>query len=478
MKKFEIIFREYDLRGTEKEGLNEDFARHLGWAFAVYLKEKLKKENSKVSIGWDTRLSSPSLAQKLIAGLQEKGVSTFELGICPTPLLYFSLFTLGVDGGIMITGSHNPPEYNGFKICLGKETISGKEIQSLKEIFEKVRKENSSGKKTPVSRKKINIIQKYLRFLEKEFAYLKNYPGLRVAVDSGNGTAGLVAPAILKKIGCEVIELYSEPDGNFPNHHPDPTVLSNLKDLQKTVKQKRCDLGIAFDGDADRLGVVDEKGEVIYGDKLIAVFARNILQQHPGAKIIGEVKCSGLMYQEIERLGGKPIMWKTGHSLIKKKMIEEKALLAGEMSGHFFFADRYFGFDDGIYSALRLIEVLKEEKRRNPRARISQLYPIFTSARSTPEIRVFCPEERKKALVEAIKTKLLEHKEKNLLPKIKELNFIDGVRIEFDRGWGLLRPSNTQAVLVLRFEGKTEKNLKDYQKLVESYLEKSKGELK
>lgn len=478
MKNFDLIFREYDLRGTEKEGLNADFARRLGWAFAAYLRNKLKKESLKVSVGWDARLTSPLLAQNLIGGLLEKGISTLKLEVCPTPLLYFSLFNLEVDGGIMITGSHNPPEYNGFKICLGKETISGREIQSLKRLFYKASQKESPNNDTLATAEKVDIFEKYLSFMKKEFAHLNDYPELKIAVDSGNGTAGLIAPAILKQVGCEVVELFSEPDGNFPNHHPDPTVLTNLKSLQKTVRQKKCDFGVAFDGDADRLGVVDEKGEVVYGDKLITIFARNILEQNPGAKIIGEVKCSQLMYREIERLGGRPIMWKTGHSLIKKKMLKEKALLAGEMSGHFFFADRYFGFDDGIYSALRLTEIFKKERKEKPQTRFSELYANLPPVFSTPEIRIHCPERTKKQLVEVIKEKILNHKQKRLSPLIKDLSLIDGVRIIFEKGWGLLRPSNTQAVLVLRFEGESKEKLKQYQELIKNYFEEAKREVK
>lgn len=471
MRNFDVIFREYDLRGTEKEGLDESFARRLGWAFASYLKKRLNQSELKVSVGQDVRLNSPSLTENLIQGLIESGINAVDIGVCPTPLLYFSLFTLSVNGGIMVTGSHNPPEYNGFKVCVGKETISGKEIQDLKDIFYQVCPEENQKNKPLAKVEKVDIISQYLSFVEKKFNHLDNFPTLKVAIDSGNGTAGLIAPEILRKVGCQIVELFSEPDGNFPNHHPDPTVLENLKKLQEAVVREKCDFGLAFDGDADRLGVVDEKGEVVFGDKLLAIFARKVLKESPQSKIISEVKCSELVYQEIEKLGGKPIMWKTGHSLLKKKMKEEKALLAGEMSGHFFFADRYFGYDDAIYAALRLVEILKERKKEQPEIKFSHFYAHFPPTFSTPEIRIDCPEEKKNKIVEAIKEKLIKHQQANLSPIIKDLSFVDGVRVSFENGWGLIRASNTQAALVLRFEASTQSNLNEYQNLIGNYLE-------
>lgn len=473
-KNFEVIFRQYDLRGTEKEGLDEGFAHRLGLAFAKFLKKQVKKEKLKVSVGRDVRLNSPYLAKSLIQGLRENGIEVLELEVCPTPLLYFSLFTLPVNGGIMITGSHNPPEYNGFKVCVGKETISGEEIQKLKELFYQINPKENLKVKSLANAEKIDIVQQYLSYMEKEFTFLKELPELKVAVDCGNGTGGLVAPEILRKVGCEVIELFTKPDGNFPNHHPDPTVIENLKDLQETVIKEKCDFGLAFDGDADRLGVVNEEGKIIFGDKLLAIFAESVLKEKPNAKVISEVKCSQLVYQEIERLGGKPIMWKTGHSLIKKKMKEENAPLAGEMSGHFFFSDRYFGYDDAIYAALRLVEVLKEKKLKRPESKLSYLLAHFPSTFATPEIRIDCPEEKKNKSVEEIKEKLLKHQHAKLMPIIKDLNFVDGVRVTFENGWGLIRASNTQAALVMRFEANSERFLKEYQSFIEKRLKESK----
>lgn len=472
--KLEVIFREYDLRGTAKEGLDERFARRLGWAFAEYLRERFGHQGFRVSVGWDVRSNSPALAEHLSQGLTESGVDVLSLGTCPTPLLYFSLFVHPLAGGIMVTGSHNPPEYNGFKICAGKETISGDEIERLKQTFLSCEKpvENISGK---IDR--VDIIEKYLDRLSQEFAYLLEGSRLKVAVDGGNGTAGLVVPRLLERLGCEVIQLFCEPDGAFPNHHPDPTVLSNLTALQEVVLKEGCELGLAFDGDADRLGVVDEQGEVVYGDKLMILFSKQVLSKNPKAKIIGEVKCSRVMYEAIEKMGGDPIMWKTGHSLIKKKMKEEKAHLAGEMSGHFFFADRYFGFDDAVYASCRLIEILKEEKRRG-RQRFSRLLEGLPALFSTPEIRVECSEIAKRPIVEKIKEKLINHEKNKALPSIREMSLIDGVRIEFDDGWGLIRASNTQAVLVLRFEASSKEYIESYQGFIEDLIEETKKEIK
>jgi phosphomannomutase/phosphoglucomutase len=300
---------------------------------------------------------------------------------------------------------------------------------------------------------------------------LKNEPPVKLALDAGNGTAGLVAPMILKKMGCEVVELFCQPDGDFPHHHPDPTVLENLKSLQEAVIKEGCDLGIAFDGDADRLGVIDESGQVVYGDKLLAIFTEALLVANPGASVLGEVKCSQVVFDWIERLGGKPIMWKTGHSLIKKKMKEEKVLLAGEMSGHFFFADRYFGFDDAIYAACRLVEVVKE-KKKSGLERFSQLLSGLPRTVSTPEIRIECPDEVKMRVIEAVKEKLQKaRQEKSNEIAIERLTFIDGVRIQFDDGWGLVRASNTQPALVLRFEAGSEEKKEIYRTFIEGLID-------
>ncbi|MGC8796896.1 phosphomannomutase/phosphoglucomutase [Thermodesulfovibrio sp. 3462-1] len=445
------IFREYDIRGIYGKDLTENVAYLIGKAFVSLIFNEIGREPKKLSIGMDARLSSEPLKKALIKGITESGVSVIDIGLCPTPVQYFSLFNLPVDGGVMITGSHNPSEFNGFKLSIGKETIYGEKIQTLRKIIEN---KNFIHSNKIGNIEKYNILDDYINYMINQF---KSFEEIKVVVDSGNGTAGIVAPAILKKLGAQVIELYSEPDGRFPNHHPDPVVMKNIQDLINTVIAEKAHVGIGFDGDADRIGVVDEDGDVVWGDRLIIIFARDILQNTPQSKIIGEVKCSQVMYEEIVKFGGTPIMWKTGHSLIKKKMKEEGAVLAGEMSGHIFFSDRYFGYDDAIYAALRLIEIIK--KSGKPYG-LKKLLKGVKKMQSTPEIRIDCPDEKKFLIVEKIK----EHF------KQFECNFIDGVRVNFPRGWALIRASNTQPALVLRFEAQTEEDMEDIKTLVHQKL--------
>jgi phosphomannomutase/phosphoglucomutase len=334
------IFREYDIRGIVDKDLNPGTVEFLGKGIGTYFRQKGKTE---VVLGKDCRLSSQPYSEALIKGLHSTGCQVIDLGIIPTPLLYFTIYYKKKEAGVMITGSHNPPEYNGFKIMVGEETLYGKEIQKIyqiiknKNFFEE--KEDFKGS--------YDIKPEYFDYITKNVRTDKK---LKVVLDAGNGTAGVVAAPILKKLGCEVIELYCEMDGTFPNHHPDPTLPEALEDLIKTVLESKADVGVAYDGDGDRIGVIDDQGNILWGDQLMVFFSQDILSSNPGATIISEVKASKVLYEEIEKLGGRPIMWKTGHSLMKKKIKEEKALLAGEMSGHIFFADRYFGFDDAIYS--------------------------------------------------------------------------------------------------------------------------------
>ncbi len=445
------IFREYDIRGIYGKEITEDFAYLLGKAFISLINKETERIPDRISIGMDVRLSSESLKGALIEGITDCGVNVIDLGLCPTPIQYFSLFRLPVDGGIMITASHNPPEFNGFKLSVGRETIFGEKIRKLKVIIENNDFVVSSSKATV---EKYNIIDEYINFMTEHFS---SFEGVKIAIDSGNGTAGIVAPKIFRSLKAEVIELFSEPNGKFPNHHPDPVVEENIKALKNAVTENNAHVGIAFDGDADRLGVIDENGEIIWGDRLTILFARDILQNQKGAKIIGEVKCSKIMYDEIEKMGGIPIMWKTGHSLIKKKMKEEGALLAGEMSGHIFFNDRYFGYDDAIYAALRLMEIIK--KSGEPYS-LQKLLKGINTMFTTPEIRINCPDEKKFMIVEKFKS----------LFKPSDCCTIDGVRISFNKGWALLRASNTQPALVLRFEADTEEDLEDIQTLVHQRL--------
>ncbi|MBE0448488.1 MAG: phosphomannomutase/phosphoglucomutase [Actinobacteria bacterium] len=444
----DVMFREYDLRGIFGQELTVDFARRFGAIYCIYLHEKLGKDELTVSVGRDVRLSSDDLAIALIEGMISQGAHVYDLGACPTPLLYFSLFHLAVDGGIMITGSHNPPEYNGFKICVGKETIHGQEIQHLKELY--YGSEVMEG--SPGSISKYDIIYPYISYLKDAFKDMIDLPAVKVVVDAGNGAASFLAPELFRTLGCDVVELYCEADGRFPNHHPDPTVEENLQDLIRVVAEEGCDFGVAFDGDADRLGAVDERGNILWGDKLMILYATDILQERKGEKFIGEVKCSQVMYDEIARLGGVPIMWKTGHSLIKEKIKQESATLAGEMSGHFFFADRYFGYDDALYAAARLIEIARKKKAAGGFTGLSNLFKNLPTTYATPELRVECPETRKKEAIATLHRVFEAHRGSGAEPAIRDIITVDGVRIIFEDGWGLVRASNTQPVLVLRFE--------------------------
>ncbi len=441
------IFREYDIRGIVGDDLNEEIIERIGKAYGTYMRKGGKK---RASLGRDCRLSSPSLAEAMSRGITSTGVDVVDIGMVTTPMIYFSLFNLDVDGGVMITASHNPSEYNGVKLCVGKEALFGEEIQNIRRIAEGGDFAKGSG-----SCEATSIMDKYLKFLRQNVGIK---PGIRVGIDCGNGTAGIIAPRILKEFGCEVTEFYVTPDGRFPNHHPDPIVEENLRDLINAVREEKLDLGIGFDGDADRIGVVDENGNMVWGDMLLTIFARDVVAQIPGAKIIGEVKSSNRLFQEIDKLGGEPIMWKVGHSLMKNKMKVEGAVLAGEMSGHMFFGDKFFGYDDAVYAALRLLEIISKTGKK-----VSQLLEGVPPAFSTPEIRVECPDEIKVHLVEKVKEEFKKEY------KVIE---IDGVRIEFPDGWGLIRPSNTQPALVLRFEARTKVRLEEIRFLIERTLER------
>lgn len=436
------IFREYDIRGVVDEDLTEEVVEELGRGFGSYLRGK---GGRKASLGGDVRLSTPKFREAISRGMLSSGVDVVDIGIVPTPVQYFSLYHLDVDGGVMITGSHNPPEFNGFKLAVGKATIYGEQIQEVRKIIEKARFSSGSGKLM-----KEDVVGPYQERLKEEFSFKKR---LKVVVDAGNGTGGIFVPGLLRSMRCEVTELYCEPDGHFPNHHPDPTVVEYMRDLIEKVKGERADVGIAYDGDTDRIGVVDEKGRIIWGDYLLILFSREILKKRPGQKVIFEVKCSQALVEEIERMGGEPIMWKTGHSLIKEKLRETGAILAGEMSGHMFFADRYFGYDDAIYATCRLLEVMETSDLT-----LSQMLESVPRYFSTPEIRAECRDDEEKF---------------EIAQKVKEYFFskyqtitVDGVRVLFGDGWGLVRASNTQPVLVLRFEAKSEARLEEIKSIV------------
>jgi len=464
------IFREYDIRGIADRDLADPVIEMLGSSFAEYLRPS---SIATVAIGYDARLSSIRLRDALIRGLTASGLDVIDLGLCPTPALYFSLHHLKPGAGIMITGSHNPAEFNGFKLCVGKDTIYGGEIQKLRGIMGSMQKSGVAGTGSGVRGKSLKhpIIPDYAGYLKGLFRRSSDVP-LKVVLDSGNGTAGLAAPDVIRAMGCEVIELFSEPDGRFPNHHPDPTVPKNLETLISTMKKERADLGIAFDGDADRIGVVDEQGTVLWGDQLMVMLSRDILLSHPGATFVSEVKCSQTMYDDIRSRGGKAIMWKTGHSLIKAKMKEAGAVLAGEMSGHIFFADRYFGYDDAIYAACRVAELLKKTRQQTgSKVALSALIADLPRTFNTPEIRFDCPDSLKFKVVDRVRD-LYSRPDAVDLP-VREVITVDGVRAVFQKGWGLIRASNTQPVLVMRFEAVDETSLRSIRAFMEEQVRNS-----
>jgi len=447
------IFREYDIRGIADKDLTAETVELLGQGIGTWL---LRKGASRIALGRDCRLSSEPFRNAIVKGLTAVGASVLDLGCVPTPLLYYSIHELKSDGGIMITGSHNPAEYNGFKICLGHDSVYGAQIQEIADIIEKLDFEKGSGQ---VSYE--DVLESYKKYL---LSGIKLSRKIRVAMDCGNGTACLLAPDIAEALGCEVTRLYCDMDGSFPNHHPDPTIVENLKDLRSAVVAGGLDLGIAFDGDADRIGVVADSGQIIWGDTLLAIYAREILKRKPDATFISEVKCSMNLYNDIEKHGGRAIMWKTGHSLIKAKMKDEKAELAGEMSGHMFFADRYLGYDDAIYAACRILELLADSP-----SRLSEILSSFPATFVTPEIRVQCDDDKKFTVVENIK--------RHFSSEYKVID-VDGARVLFPNGWGLVRASNTQDVLVMRFEADSEDCLNEIRRRVEQEVERVKAALK
>ncbi|HUU49716.1 MAG TPA: phosphomannomutase/phosphoglucomutase [Nitrospinota bacterium] len=444
------IFREYDIRGIIDKELNRDVAYDIGRAYGTYITEQKK---GPIAVGRDFRLNSEELKDGLIEGILSTGWDVIDVGLVPTPLLYYALFYFDASGGIMITGSHNPPEFNGFKVCVGKWTISGNEIQDIRKIIEKGEYSKGKGELSYS-----DIIPEYIDLIYTKINLQKK---LNVVIDAGNGTAGIIAPKLLRKLGCYVTELFCEPNGNFPNHFADPTVPKNLKDMISKVKENKADLGIAYDGDGDRIGVVDENGEILFGDYLLMIFSRDILKRNPGAKVVFEVKCSQNLFDDIKKHGGIPIMGQAGHSLIKKRMKKEKAAVGGEMSGHMFFADDYFGYDDAIYASARLLQILSKTEKK-----LSELLDDVPKTFSTPEIRIDCPDNMKFQVVEKIKAYFKEH---------FEVIDIDGVRVTLPDGWGLLRASNTQPVLVLRFEANSKERLEEIRKIFKTKLKELGG---
>jgi len=454
------VFREYDIRGNGDADFPDDFVADLGRAVGAYFADRGAR---RITLGRDCRLTSPRIHGTMKRELLASGLDVIDVGIVHTPALYFSVFHLETDGGVMITASHNPAEDNGFKIVAGRTTIYGAEIQKLRERIEKraFRTGAAAGKAADH-----DILKDYVAYIANNIQLGSRR--FKVVVDGGNGTGGIAALPILKTLGVDVEDIYCDPDGRFPNHHPDPTVPANLADLIAKVRATGAEVGIALDGDADRIGAVDAHGRIIWGDQLVMLFGRDILTRKPHAKFVSEVKCSQALFDDLTARGGTAIMWKVGHSLIKAKMREEQADLAGEMSGHMFFAERWFGFDDAVYAAMRLVELLTRSKQT-----LADLYDTLPVLYNTPEIRMTCPDDLKFEVVNRAKGWFRER---------YAIVDIDGVRIQFQEagknvGWGLIRASNTGAVLVLRFEADSNDRLAHIKSLVEGRLKEILTEL-
>jgi phosphomannomutase/phosphoglucomutase len=442
------IFRQYDIRGIVGKDLTVEAARAVGRAYATYVVER--GVSGPIAVGRDNRPSGTELRGALVGGLTECGVSVVDVGVVPTPLLYWSLHHLGVAGGIQITGSHNPPEYNGFKMCVGTDSLHGEGIQELFRL--------QARGKFPAGRGEVReeaVVDRYVNDVVARVGRLGRR--LRVVVDCGNGAGSIVAERLFSRLGVDATYLFCESDGTFPNHHPDPTVVENLEDIIAAVREQRADLGVAFDGDADRIGVVDGQGDIIWGDHVLILYARDVLARTGrGQAIIFDVKCSQALPHAVTEAGGRPVMWKTGHSLIKDKMKEMHAPLAGEMSGHMFFTEGFYGHDDALYGAARLLRIVADSGKS-----LTQLLADVPKFVSTPEIRVDCPDEIKFGIVD----RAVQHFRARY-----EVIDVDGVRVLFGDGWGLIRASNTQPVLVLRFEALTTARLQAIRGEMEHWL--------
>ena len=451
MKINKYIFREYDIRGKVSDDFPPEVVENLGKAFGTFIS---RSGGQEIALSGDVRLTTPSLIESFKTGVLSTGVDVINIGILPTPANYFSMFKLDVAGAVQITGSHNPPEFNGFKMSRNKKSVFGDSIQDLRSIIEKEDYETGEGDEAPYK-----ILNDYRKMISEKISIERP---LRVVMDCGNAAAAICAPDIFKKFNIELTELYCDVDGAFPNHHPDPTVKENLTDLIKLMKTGNYDVGIAFDGDADRVGVVDEIGEVIWADQLMALFLPELV--NPGDEILYDVKCSKALEEEIIKYQGKPVMWKTGHSLVKQKMVELNCKFGGEMSGHIFFADDYYGYDDAIYVAARLLQTLSRSKKT-----LSELRSELPKYFSTPEIRLEANSDEEKFM---ISKKAVDYFTANF-----DCSTVDGVRINFEDGWGLVRASNTQPVIVCRFEATSEERMQQIKKLITDKLNEM-GELK
>lgn len=449
----EHIFRAYDIRGIAFEDLTEDMAFALGAALGT---QTTRAAGNRLIVGRDCRSSGKALSTALIKGIASTGVDVTDIGVVPTPVVYWAIKNLKAYGGIAVTGSHNPPQYNGFKLTMGGQSLCDDDIQALK-----VEMSQSAFRVGAGQTETVDVISDYVADVlarvrspqERKF---------KIVVDAGHGVGGITALPVLRAMNCDIVELFCEPDQTFPAHHPDPTVEENLADVRREVVKSGADLGVAFDGDADRIGVVTATGKILWGDQLMVILSRALLKEEPGATIIGEVKCSKVLYDDIAKHGGNPIMWRAGHSLIKTKMVETDAALAGEMSGHIFYKQRYYGFDDATYTAARLIELLAEASQT-----LDEMADGFPKTFSTPELRMDCPEELKFKLVGEVVSAL----EKRADSEGFKVVSIDGARVEFDDGWGLVRCSNTSPILVLRFEAETESRLNEIRKWLETEIQ-------
>lgn len=455
------IFREYDIRGVAERDLSSELVERIGAAYAATLREELAGRAPLVALSRDGRLSSPRIHAALVRGLRHVGAEVVDIGIGPTPQLYFAAFSLGTDGAIQITGSHNPGPDNGLKLMRGKASFFGADIQAL---LERIEKGPEPAAAAPGSYGERDVAVAYIEELRRSTRLPASASSMKVVVDAGNGAAGPLGLRALRALGLDVDPLYCDIDGNFPNHHPDPTLPENLVALRERVLSTGAKLGLAWDGDGDRLGAIDEHGEIVWGDKLMILFSRALLAEHPGATILGEVKCSETLFDDVRARGGRVLYARTGHSLIKSMMKAEGAMLAGEMSGHLFFADRWLGFDDGIYAALRLLEIVAQHQKG-----LGELLGDVPRTYATPEIRVDVADEHKFEVV----AKVRAHFEAS-----HPVLAIDGARIDFgDGAWGLCRASNTQPVLVLRFEAKSEPRLAEIRAEVEAAVQAAGGSL-
>ena len=455
MQKYEHAFGKNDIRGIYEKDITEELYYNIGIGFIEWLKIKSGKKPSDMTLTVcrDARLHSPGLSNSLIAGLTSTGANVINLGLAPTPIGYYSEVTMSeVISAMIITASHNPSEYNGLKMTYQHQTLNEAQIKEVKELTFK----NWQNTQTPIVTnlvKDYEIIPEYIEDMKKRFGHIGK--GIKVVVDSANATGGIVGPKLYRELGCEVIELFSEPDGRFPNHHPNPSDLKTLKDIEKSVVENEADVGIAYDGDSDRIGIVDTKGNPLTGDKLLLIYAMDLISNcEKKPTIVSEVKCSQVLYDTINKTGATAVMCKTGHGYIKEKMKETDAILAGEMSGHTFFKDRYYGFDDAIYAGCRIIEIISKNKKTNPNFKIQDMLKPFNAVYTSNEVRFPCPNELKKSVLEKLKEYVNTHKDMFGV-EIKEIVTLDGMRIVFDGGFALIRQSNTEPVFTLRFEAKT-----------------------